>query len=111
MRPENLADDDEPVTKDWLQSVGFRPRGDNHPDCGPIMVQGCVMMAANGKFVHLQFTRQWDQEPRFTSFPNKETRGKVRMLFEGLGIPWGGKQPAESRIERTRDEMQEPAKP
>lgn len=84
-------DDDEPVTEEWLKSIGFTPRGDHHPDFGPILQcpSGFILMAANGRFVHLSHCYYADQRT-FIGLENKETRGQVRQLCAALGYKPAG---------------------
>jgi hypothetical protein len=83
---EHPADDDEPVTEEWLRAVGFvthrqgvaidmglRSRG------GPWLYFACCPGLVNPDWMF--------DDGRLLAAPDLNTRGHVRRLCEALGVP------------------------
>ena len=91
------ADDDEPVTEEWLWSVGFAPEPTEDEDYLRIEFTDCTGRVASA-FVEFE-SRIWlgieqldyprDRHSRIASLT---TRGSVRRLAAALGIQLKGEQ-------------------
>lgn len=90
------ADDEEPVTVDWLVSIGGQPRAhrwgredDIAFKYGPVMFlsltidDGGWVAAAT---MDIEITGDSDEKYRNVWLVNPETRGQVRLLLKALGI-------------------------
>ena len=83
---EKVADNDEPVTEEWLRSIGFEGHTADE-DEGLYLRE--TDPDSRGREVHRSLSGKWSvsqHECGGIGLPRKTTRGQVRRLVEALGL-------------------------
>jgi hypothetical protein len=95
-------DDDEPVTEEWLQSVGFASHGESNGDLfseysEPMTIPGDdtyrrrIIYKKQLKFLVIDEDAEFNRydEVNRIALPMPRSRGEVSILCSTLGIPLG----------------------